>query len=453
MDEQTSIPEFSEEPPPDETSPSLEKQWEFGALGVLIITCSWSYYVGLQTTDVPGRAVGQGIAAILLSLLVVGIAHLIRRRSRIDRAVCILGASAWVLVGSTNIYLNNLKAKKKVAQAPRNVVVPKPPPASPIVPEEAAWDAGIVMVEAIRSGKLEELNRILEVDRFYQRMLRGQNANDPLVQGAAEGGRKLFTNGDLFRQYNAGFGAKGSVGLVKCYEKEGQTRVQIRLVEENGTPHYLDAFVVLKADGTAGIEDLKVYDSGSTISETVMRSIKELPPNDPRTKKIMSILEAFNKFCQDGKKKEAFDLLSSLPPDTKRKRIIMRLYVQMALEHDPELSEHLMAEYKSLYPGDESLIFLSYFQSVAREDFPNCLLFMDQIDEAIGGDVYLIWYRGYLAKLAGRAEISKEMLGRLREHFELTLQPDDETSLFAEFMFPEHLNEWLVSRSSEEEEP
>lgn len=422
--------------------------WELSAFIALSLSCGVAALVAWLRGMKSDMLLGYALSPVLISLLLVGLGHLARFRSRRNRAICILAGSAWAILSNLNTVSKMDAAKLDPTRKNTPAQLTENTPATLQVSEEMARNVGELLVRSIRSRNLDEVLELLDGNRFEEKVLRDLDTSRPYIQGLGAGARKAFANGSLFQQSTLQFDEQSSAKIVKCYERQNQSVVQVCIVDANGGTHYLDAYLFSRKQGGAGIDDFKLFETGTTFSGLVRLTAQSVTPRDKRIPDMLKALESFNNHFRQGENREAYEILNSLPPDVKNSRGLMRIYVQLALEFDPGISEQLMRDYAALYPGDESIIFLGLYQSLAQENWERSHQFIEEIDKAIGGDDYLLWYRGYLLQCAGKTERALDALHLMRDRLKLNLEPQDPTVVFLNFWRPEDFDAWRLARAN-----
>jgi tetratricopeptide (TPR) repeat protein len=242
-------------------------------------------------------------------------------------------------------------------------------------------------------------------------------------------GRRVCEGLDLTKAETASFitnfgkGAKSSLDrslkgwkqarYISVSTVNGEKRVLLRLVSEQGALNFLDWVCTTKADGNLQIVDCYNFLSAELMSETSRRAALPLLAGrnksflEKLTSRESSYLNEVPKIneagqaLQKGEFKNALAILESLPAELKKTTGIRLLRLQAAQSCDDKKYLQVIEEWEKSAPNDPALSLISIDGCVLRKDYAGCVRCITNVQKRVGPDGYLEYLRAIVLYQAG----------------------------------------------------
>jgi hypothetical protein len=160
--------------------------------------------------------------------------------------------------------------------------------------------------------------------------------------------------------------------------------------------------------------DIYVHLSGERLSETMQRMILTMsPPPDASIlsrlrgpdREMMANLQTLKEMTQavrGGDSARALELYRALPERLQRTKAILLIRLMAAQRLGEEEQLAAIDDFRESFPDDPSLHLVSLDALVLRKQFSEAHQAMTRLDEAVGGDPYLVGVRGNLYVMEGK---------------------------------------------------
>ena len=90
-----------------------------------------------------------------------------------------------------------------------------------------------------------------------------------------------------------------------------------------------------------------------------------------------------------GKSKEALDILKQLSPETQKQKLVLLTRLRAAQSSDESEYAAVLEEFQKVFPNDPCLDLISIDSYVMKKDFAGAMKAIDRLDKSLGGDPYL----------------------------------------------------------------
>jgi len=201
-----------------------------------------------------------------------------------------------------------------------------------------------------------------------------------------------------FKQQFANFSA---AHFLRVQTVGAQRRALLRLTSDDGAASYMAFICTRRGTGPVRWADVFLYISGETISESTRRTVlpllaqgkkgflERLTGTDSAMVLHFSTVQRATKHLQNGKLIEAWAEFEKLPEELKRDRTVLLLRMRLAQAIDETKYLRVIDQWRTAFPGDPTLDFISVDGAIMRKDYPAALAHADAFAKQIGGDAYL----------------------------------------------------------------
>ncbi|WP_299709594.1 hypothetical protein [uncultured Tenacibaculum sp.] len=256
-------------------------------------------------------------------------------------------------------------------------------------------------------------------DRFFIK------SNDPELvefnQGFHNGFSKSFSFGnEILNVTNSG----SEYNFLKAYRAEGNYYLLFRLSGEVGINYH--QHLIKFIDNKPRIIDSYIYVTGEYLSQT-MKTIYNLSVNNRSfLKRLLNVdeikdlkkLASLKQLRDEGKYNEVVDLYESLS-DTSKKKKIFKIYALTSAQYlSNEVYNKYINEYKAEFPNDPSLHLISIDGFILKKQFDKALASIDKLEQTIGGDDFLQFFRGNIYYLKKDYKKAEEKFSYVIENYE-----------------------------------
>lgn len=268
--------------------------------------------------------------------------------------------------------------------------------------EQAITDAEAVAFakkfeSAIKTKNTLGLKDLFQEQIFAKRIAdaAGESTSTASLKAIADEIRKK----NFAREIVNNIGKEGDYEFIRHYTKDSKHHLIFRLY--GGGLNYHDMEIV-KTNDRIQLADMFMYTSGENISQTIASSVEALTGATKGSKsKMEDYAQSIAKIKilissqQYRKAKEEYD---ALPQRLRQEKMFMIMNIQACSELDEETYKAALDEFQARYKddaGSQLVLIDSYF---LKADYPKALEAVNIIDKAIGGDVFLEYYRGLIYK-------------------------------------------------------
>jgi hypothetical protein len=279
----------------------------------------------------------------------------------------------------------------------------------------------------VAKGDIDAVLARFDWDALLDRVTAGVDADDPFVRQY----RQTFvarqrTGGDVVPVIVDGVRRGGSHTLLRVYEKGGSRRALFRFLPPGGF-NYHECLLARSKDGRVRIADVYVFLSGENASDSLRRLFlpaaaeaskglleKLLTSESDMVKYHRSIL-AISGYTREGRPAEAMRVYRSLPESVQREKCVLLLRLLAAQKLGEKEHAAGLDGLHAQYPDDpcHDLLAINFHILGRRHD--EALAAVDRLEQAVGGDPYLVSVRGdiHYAKGDGAtaARYAKEAIG------------------------------------------
>jgi thioredoxin-like negative regulator of GroEL len=237
-------------------------------------------------------------------------------------------------------------------------------------------------------------NNILEINSFCKRI--EKNTNIRLTReekkSLAEGLKKRKLGTEIV---NA-LGTEGSYRLLRQYEKEGKQHLLFRMYYDNGVNYY--DYELIKIQGKVKVADIFIYTTGENMSSIVGKTIKNM--SDNYNVKDIEAVKRIRKYITQKDYTSAMEAFESLPMTLKKEKIFMLMNIEITNGMDDN-ERYIVAleEYSRSYPNETNIPILMIDAYILNKDYSKALEAVNSLDNLVGKDPFLDYYRALLYNL------------------------------------------------------
>jgi tetratricopeptide (TPR) repeat protein len=291
------------------------------------------------------------------------------------------------------------------------------------------------VLDAIKEGRLAELNALVDWDTLFKTMATGWDIPDKVHQGMLRGLRagldgELGFTGQLIRNSKIG----GSYRFLRTRESHGRQVILIRMIQPNGGVAYFELVPRRLPDGRVRAADIYVYATGEFLSETFRQGMLPMIAEQSRTfiDKLLTgekdyihdfpNLERAAALLNQGKAQEALAIYKEMRPETRKQKLALLGRLRAAQAVDFQEYAAVLADFEKFHPDDPCLELILIDALALRKDFPGAIRAVDQLEKSVGGDPYLDVLRSGLRRTQGDLEGSRQFARKAVEREPSLLQ-------------------------------
>lgn len=269
--------------------------------------------------------------------------------------------------------------------------------------------------DALRNEKLDEYDALwdnrLTVERITQNVAAPPAIKAGFLQGMGAIGKTL--GGAIAK----GIKENGSYTYLGIKTIEGERRPILRLMSDQGL-NYHELIVEAGADGKPHIVDIYIVMTAESIVQTERRMYLMLTHMgadkkvDPNIDSLVTLTEKWQKQDFQG----TLDAYDAAPDKLKRDRV-MSLYRIMAAQRlgKDEIYFTALGDYAKLHKEDATADLLSIDLMFNKKDFAGAMKVLDSLEEKMGADGGIDFYRANLKATAGDAKAALEYAAKAVE--------------------------------------
>jgi hypothetical protein len=289
-----------------------------------------------------------------------------------------------------------------------------------------AWAAGvsdadlqsiaIKAQDAIRNGKVDDYDALWDnavtIDRITQNVAAPAAMKAGFLKGLGTGFGKTLGGGIA-----KGVGDKGSYTFLGIKTIDGERRPILRLLSDQGL-NFHELIIEAGADGKPHIVDIYIVMTAESIVQTERRMylmLTHMGANqkaDPNIESLVTLTEKWQKQDFQG----TLDAYDAAPEKLKRDRV-MSLYRIMAAQRlgKDELYFTALGEYAKLHKEDATADLLSIDLMFNKKDFGGAMKVLDSLEQKMGTDGGIDFYRANVKATAGDAKTALEYAAKAVE--------------------------------------
>ena len=264
---------------------------------------------------------------------------------------------------------------------------------------------GKSVAKTIYDGDVAGYAELWDSDAFLDRVTSRVNAPDDFKEGFTKGVKQAFAR-QFVQQLSQAIGTTGSVRLLSVRTVDGEQRPLLRLVTANGL-NYNELILGAGPDGKPLINDVYVYASGETLSQTLrsiyIKSVMQQGQNKNPMPKDLEATMRLNELLKAGDFQKAVDAYQALPPELQKQKLVQIYYLQAASKVDNDVYLKALEEYSKLFKGDASADLLAIDALFLTKKWDQLSTVLDRIEKQVGRDPYLDVFRANAAIQRGEA--------------------------------------------------
>lgn len=177
----------------------------------------------------------------------------------------------------------------------------------------------------------------------------------------------------------------GEYTLLRTFVKDGKHHALYRLYAKNGGMNYHD-YELDEKDGKVVINDLYVYATGQTLSESLANIVATtLHGNSSSSgaKTQTDLLAAARDYLAQGEDQKALEACEQMSDDWKKTKIWQVLHLTAAVGLDADAREQAMRDYQKAFPKDPPLSLLMISPYYERQEYDKAMDCVNQLDKDV----------------------------------------------------------------------
>lgn len=268
----------------------------------------------------------------------------------------------------------------------------------------------------IKNEQPEKFNSLLDAQILSERISRHghMKLNKDFVDGISSG----LKSANLGNQIASSVGKSGFYELVRHYEKDKIQHLLFRLYSDDGI-NYHD-MELTKRKGKIYIADMYIYVIGdyfSSVMSDLMGTLMDQALTDQKAKEVLGSIRELKKLMQQGEYTEAKKYLDELPLAIKQDKMIQFSAVQIASKMSNEAYIEALDNYQRDFPDQPNINLMLLDANIIRKEYDKAIQNIDQLDQAVGTDPFLDYYRGLVLKMMDKPDEARKHLELLTAHF------------------------------------
>ena len=284
------------------------------------------------------------------------------------------------------------------------------------VSDEDLKSIAIKAQDAIRNGKIDDFDALWDnavtVDRITQNV-----AMPPALKAGFLKGMGTRLGKTLGGGLAKGLGNKGSYTFLGIKTIDGERRPILRVLSDQGL-NYHELIVEAGADGKPHIVDIYMVITAESIVQTERRMylmLTHMGANeklDPNTEAMVTLSEKWQKQDFQG----TLDAYDAAPEKIKRDRVmsLCRIMAAQRLGKD-DLYYSALTEYAKVHKEDATADLLSIDLMFNKKDFDGAMKVLDSLEQKMGTDGGIDFYRANLKIIAGDTKTALEYAAKAVE--------------------------------------
>jgi hypothetical protein len=283
------------------------------------------------------------------------------------------------------------------------------------------------VIKAVEGHDRAGFNALIDWDSIFNRVLAGWDIPEKARQQVIEALRQVVAQrgvgGQLIRSTERG----GQFRFLRVRQSHGRQVVLFRMIQPEEGVSYFEFAPERPPGGQIRAMDIYVYAAGEFMSDgfrrTLLPVVAELAPTlsdrlRPEDKDYLHDLRELrraNQLANEDKPQAALAILKQLLPGTRKQKIVLLQLVRVTQRSDMKEYAAVLEEYSKLYPNDPSLDLLSIDARALQKDYTGAMKAVDRIEQSVGGDPYLNFYRAHLREAQGDLEGAERLTLRVAD--------------------------------------
>ena len=186
---------------------------------------------------------------------------------------------------------------------------------------------------AVQSGNSKATDKLIRMDTFADRLIADVELSDAQRRGFMKGANKVVSD-ELFTQQIVGnVEAGGSYDFLRIRMVDDSPRPLFRLLTPDGALNYHEYILVRREDGKLEVEDVYIYLSGETISQTIRRILipvlaaqNFLGMADSNEMKFIKAIRTIGESVRSGDFETAIDAYQTLSEEKQNLKPMLIMY-------------------------------------------------------------------------------------------------------------------------------
>jgi hypothetical protein len=269
---------------------------------------------------------------------------------------------------------------------------------------EAAMPVVRALVASIGAGSIGYFDSKVDSAAFIERATSGLDISGLERAVARIGIFSKISLGDVVR---GDVEKGGSYRFLHLHTVAGETRALVRIVTPSGELNYHDIVLGYRpGTGEVAVRDVFVYKIGEPLSRTFSMLFADAIESDEhaassRASGLVEALDTIARMAKEGQFDEARRYYMAQPPEQRKAKIGLSLYLTMCGVESAEAYHGAIDEYLRYYPRDTGAAMLRVDRAMIDEKYDSALAAIDRLDTIVGGDPYLDHLRGYAIAARG----------------------------------------------------
>lgn len=261
-------------------------------------------------------------------------------------------------------------------------------------------------------GRAGEIFGVFDLMSLGNRAVAGMDIPDKerteLVQGLVQGMRT-----SLGKQLAVWTSAR----FIRVLEVDGEKRILVRVLSEEGAFNFFEAVCARKASGSLKAVDLHTYLTGELMSLTVRRALlpaisqlkggilERLGNKDQSYLKSLEKMQQGTQALMSEEFEKALNIFEALPDSLRNELFVLTQRLMAAQRCEEKRYLAVIDDWRKAYPNSSTLDMVSIDGCVMRKDFKGAAAHLVALQKRTGPDAHLEVLRGNILGMGGeRAE-------------------------------------------------
>ncbi|PQJ78209.1 tetratricopeptide repeat protein [Polaribacter porphyrae] len=270
----------------------------------------------------------------------------------------------------------------------------------PVLSINQVENLGLRLENKVEKADIKEINKLYDIKTFMNLFL--MKSTKKRIHEFNAGFFASFSRNYNFGEMLVQQKSEGSsYNLVRTYQDENKD-FHLLFRHYGGGLNYHD-FLVKMINGEPKIIDMYIYMSGENLSDTYRAHYKNLLQKSNLLSKDLvgtTLFKDFNKLNKikslniKGQFKKAHKLYQTVSYNSRQNKSFKLVNLLICSNLTEELYKESIKDYEERFPNDPSLYLISLDGLILRKEFDKCLIYIDKLEELLGGDPFLNFLRG-----------------------------------------------------------
>ena len=290
----------------------------------------------------------------------------------------------------------------------------KKAPAAPKLVSPSEADARAFaeqFIENVNGSNVARASAMVDWDTLLARATADTSGSPRFRAGFIKGAKSNESLASYVQQLSKTVDSGAKLRLLRVRGDEGGRSALIRILHPTGGVNYHE-MLLTEERGVVRAADIYIYASGEYMSDTMRRlykmaSTSEQPLIDRLLRKKHPFLQTATMYkdmaekTANGQHAAAVALFKSMPPDLRKEKSVLVLYVTASSSMDEAQYQSAIDELRAAHPNDAGIDLMLIDGYFLKQRYDDALAAIDRLDRDLNGDPYLDVLRATTCRLKG----------------------------------------------------